>query len=79
MAVPVKDAIQAARVHLLELMPDASAVRLEEVEREGHNWAITFSINSSTFGGGPFGFGRVAKVICVDENGDFVSLKQRAA
>jgi len=82
MAVSTKEAIQAARVHLLEFLPEAArSLRLEEIEREGPYWAITFSIgNSDVLAAGPFGFGRVAKTISIDaETGEFVSLKQRAA
>ncbi len=85
MALTVKEAIQAARTHFVELFPDADAdFRLEEIERHGEDWAITFSVSGSMsgskFAGSPFGMGRVGKVIVVDgETGEFVSLKQRAA
>jgi hypothetical protein len=81
MALTAKEAIQAARTHFLEILPEAEEVRLEEIERHGDDWAITFSVPSATFlGSGPFGFGRNAKVIVVDGmTGEFVALKQRAA
>jgi hypothetical protein len=81
MALTAKEAIQAARTHFVDILPEADEIRLEEIERNGGDWAITFSVPSTTFlGGGPFGFGRVAKVIVVDGlTGEFVSLKQRAA
>jgi hypothetical protein len=90
MALTVKEAIQAARSHLLELAPEIAVIkpediRLEEIERVGDvDWAITFSIPGGTslngFSSNPFGFNRVAKVVIVDgANGKFVSLKQHAA
>ncbi|MGA2559137.1 MAG: hypothetical protein ABSF17_05615 [Terracidiphilus sp.] len=90
MALTVKEAIRAARSHLLELAPEIAAIKpediqLEEIERAGDlDWAITFSIpggsSLNAFSSNPFGFNRVAKVVIVDgSNGQFVSLKQRAA
>lgn len=88
MSLTVKDAIQAARAHLAELMPEIAKpeeIRLEEIERAGDNdWAITFSIpgGSSLMGysANPFGLNRTAKIVIVDgTDGKFVALKQRAA
>jgi hypothetical protein len=90
MALTVKEAIRAARSHLLELAPEIAVIapediRLEEIERAGDfDWAITFSIPGGSslngFSSNPFGFNRVAKVVVVDgSDGKFVSLKQRAA
>ena len=81
MALTVKEAIQAARNHFVELFPDTDPnFRLEEIERHGDDWAITFSVSGSTFAGSPFGMGRLGKVIVVDGmTGEFVALKQRAA
>jgi hypothetical protein len=90
MALTVKEAIHAARSHLLELAPEIAVakpedIRLEEIDRVGDmNWAITFSIPGAAslngFSSNPFGFNRVAKVVIVDgASGEFVSLKQRAA
>ncbi|HWG19404.1 MAG TPA: hypothetical protein VG225_02670 [Terracidiphilus sp.] len=88
MPLTVKDAIQAARAHLAELMPDLAKpedIRLEEIERAGdHDWAITLSIPGGTsltgFSANPFGLNRIAKVVVVDgTNGTFVALRQRAA
>jgi hypothetical protein len=93
MNLNAKQAIQIAREQFRELMPDLSIdttdVRLEEIEREGENWAITFSIpnqrNESTLLEGlkfphmVLG-GRVARVIVVDgQDGKLVALRQRAA
>lgn len=82
MAITPKQAIAAAHAHLLELFPQAGdTVRLEEVERDGSDWAITFSMAAgSNFAVSAFGMGRVAKVIVVDgETSEFLSLKQRVA
>lgn len=87
MALTVKEAIVAARAHFAELLPEIAKVediRLEEIERSGEDWAITFSVpggsSLSGFTGSPFGLNRLAKVVVVDgTDGKFVSLKQRAA
>lgn len=80
MALAAKEAISAARAHFAELFPDRSGLRLEEIERYGPNWAITFSMNSTGFSVSPFGMGREAKTIIISgEDGSFISLKQRAA
>ncbi len=48
MALGVKEAICVARTYFVGLMPEFPAksndVRLEEVERDGPNWAVTFSV-----------------------------------
>lgn len=87
----IKEVIAAARACLVDVMPDVEAdyVRMEEIEREGGNWAITFSFpvpgrsnaNSHLVGPrSPFGVGRVAKIVVVNSvTGDFVALRQRAA
>ncbi|HEV2137083.1 MAG TPA: hypothetical protein VGR47_22885 [Terracidiphilus sp.] len=87
MSLTVKQAIQAARAHMVELMPDVAKpdeIRLEEIERAGEDWAITFSIPGGSslqgFSANPFGLDRIAKVVIVDgTDGKFVALKQRAA
>lgn len=91
MSLDIKDVISAARSHLMELLPDAEDgdPRMEEIERQGANWAVTYSFlapgRSSTTSHlvgprSPFGLGRIAKVIIVNgQSGDFVALKQRAA
>jgi hypothetical protein len=97
MALDVKEAIVAAREHFLELLPEIvksgevkeGETRLEEIEKDGDNWAVTLSVpvreSSSTFymkniGGNSSGFNRFAKVVVVDGyTGKFVALKQRAA
>ena len=63
MALTVKEAIQAAQTHFVELFPDSvSNFRLEEIERHGTDWAITFSVSGPTFAGSPFGMGRVERL-----------------
>jgi hypothetical protein len=90
MALDIKQAIAAARIHFEEILPELASgadVRVEEIEREGSNWAITLSVpppdNSNSmaalFSKGPFGY-RSAKVIVVDgDQGNFIALRQRAA
>jgi hypothetical protein len=93
MSLNVKEVIQIARVQFKELLPElsmeATDIRLEEIEREGKNWAITFSvpnpyanttaallsgIHSAKYGG------RMAKVVVVDDSdGQLVALRERAA
>jgi hypothetical protein len=92
MSLGIKEAIQIARVQFQELLPDLSIqstdIRLEEIEREGANWAITFSVpnadNSPSLLSGitipPILLGRVAKTLVVDgTDGKLVALRQRAA
>jgi hypothetical protein len=87
MALDLKEVIHAAKVHFEELLPEYASEppRVEEIEREGpanSNWVITLSVPSNDLasGRGPFGYGRIAKVVVVSgENGEFVALRQRAA
>ena len=88
MALTIQQAIQAARAHFVELMPDVAKpeeIRLEEIERVGdEHWAVTLSIpggsSLSGYSANPFGLNRIAKVIVVDgADGKFIALKQRAA
>lgn len=66
----------------------SAAIRLEELEREGKNWAITLSVPNPNFKEGDLLEGirqarnsaRVAKVIVIDgEQGTLVALRERAA
>jgi|HubBroStandDraft_1064217.scaffolds.fasta_scaffold23532_3 hypothetical protein len=98
MSLGIKEVIQIAREQFRELAPELPIepqdLRLEEIEREGSNWALTFSVPNpnyrpeSPFGRAAAGMGgygasstiRIAKVVVVDgENGQFVALRQRAA
>ena len=87
MALDIKDIIKIARAQFLELLPElsleATDIRLEEIERQGKNWALTFSVPNARYTiGNLMGTGglRTAKVIVVDESdGKFVALRERAA
>jgi hypothetical protein len=91
MALDIKQAILAARVHFEEILPELASrsdVRVEEIEREGPNWRITLSVpppegtsvTSALFTPkGLFGL-RTAKVVVINgDSGEFVALRQHAA
>lgn len=92
MTLDIKEIIKIARAQFQELSSDlsidATDIRLEEIERQGANWAMTFSVPNPRYSPGgailsginnPWG-PRVAKVIVVDgSNGSLVALKERAA
>jgi hypothetical protein len=60
-------------------------VRLEELEREGENWAVTLSAPNPDFKPGDLLEGirqarqlaRVAKVVVIDSEGNLVALRER--
>lgn len=92
MSLGVKEIIQIAREQFKELLPDlsidATDIRLEEIEREGANWALTFSVPSTNGATSllsgiripSMALGRVAKIVVVDgTDGKLVALRQRAA
>jgi hypothetical protein len=94
MSLVIKEIIRTARAHFIDLLPEFPAksddVRLEEIEREGSNWAVTFGVPASSSNShqemiesqlnGPFGRRRIAKIIIVDGNsGQLVARRQRAA
>jgi hypothetical protein len=92
MALGIKQVIQLAREQFKQLLPDldiqATDIRLEEIEREGDNWAITFSVPNPAFENESVLKGirsarteaRIAKVIVVDgSEGQFLALRERAA
>ena len=106
MSLTVKEVIQVARSHFLELLPALaiypeppavkrswleSSIRLEELEREEGNWAVTLSVPNPDFKEGDLLEGirqarrlaRVAKVLIIDgETGTLVALRdiqERAA
>jgi hypothetical protein len=67
---------------------DAEVIRLEEIEREGENWAVTFSVPNPIYSPDALLAGirsarnlaRVAKVVVVDgSEGKLVALRERAA
>jgi hypothetical protein len=98
MSLDVKDVIRIARAQFKELLPelsiDATDVRLEEIEREGENWAVTFSVPNPNFLSSDLSpavvalsgirsamrQARIAKVVVVDgSEGQFLALRERAA
>jgi hypothetical protein len=63
-------------------------IRLEEIEREGENWAVTFSVPNPSYSPDALLAGirsarnlaRIAKVVVVDgSEGKLVALRERAA
>jgi hypothetical protein len=95
MSLGIKEVIQIAREQFKELAPefsiDATDVRLEEIEREGDNWALTFSVPNPKFsayssaaailgGGSAIDGARIAKVVVVEgSKGQFLALRERTA
>lgn len=91
MSLGIKEIIQIARAQFQELLPDlsiqASDIRLEEIEREGDNWAVTFSVanddKDAIFSGVKIPsilIGRMAKTVVVDgTDGKLLALRRRAA
>jgi hypothetical protein len=72
---------------LLEIR-DQDAIRLEEIEKEGENWAVTFSVPNPSYSPDALLAGirnarnlaRIAKVVVVDgSEGKLVALRERAA
>jgi len=66
----------------------AEDVRLEELEREGQNWAVTLSVPNPGYSADALlegirnarNLARIAKVIVIDgEEGKLVALRERAA
>jgi hypothetical protein len=67
---------------------DADIIRLEEIERDGDNWAITFSVANPSYNPNSLLGGirnarnqaRIAKIIVVDgSEGKLIALRERAA
>ena len=87
MSLDLKQVIHAAREHFVGLLPEIGNiqdVQLEEIEREGKNWAVTFSVpaksNNSFNFNSAFGYNRIGKIVVVDgADGKFIALRQRAA
>jgi hypothetical protein len=92
MSLNIKEVIQIARAQFKELLPElameSADVRLEEIQREGENWAITFSVPNPSRSTDELLLGlrnamrmaRIAKVIVVDgSDGQLVALRQLAA
>ena len=79
---------KGVRSPVLEKIFQEGNIRLEELEKEGGNWAVTLSVpnpnyNSSAFLEGILNarnMARIAKVIVIDgEEGKLVALRERAA
>jgi len=75
---------------LVDLVLDqrAANIRLEELEKEGENWAVTLSVPNPNFKEGDLlegirqarSLARVAKVFVIDgEDGTLVALREREA
>jgi hypothetical protein len=92
LSLDIKQVIQVARQQFMALLPDLSIettdVRVEEIEKEGGNWAITFSVPNPNYNPDTILAGirsartsaRVAKVVVVDgSEGQFLALRERAA
>jgi hypothetical protein len=98
MSLDIKEVIQIARAQFKELLPEFSIepndVRLEEIEREGENWAITFSVPNPDFPSSDLSpavvavsglrnairQARIAKIVVVDgSEGQLLALRERAA
>jgi hypothetical protein len=67
---------------------DADIIRLEEIEKEGENWAVTFSVPNPNYSPDALlegirsarNLARVAKVVVVDgSEGKLIALRERAA
>lgn len=62
-------------------------IRVEELEKEGENWAVTLSVPNPDFKPGDLLEGirqarqlaRVAKVVVINGEGNLVALRERAA
>ena len=72
----------------MKMLLQVNDIRLEELEKEGNNWAVTLSVPNPDFKPGDILEGirharqlaRVAKVIVIDgEEGKLVALRERAA
>jgi hypothetical protein len=77
-----------AEPHLPFHERDAEVIRLEEIEREGKNWAVTFSVPNPRYSPDALLEGirnarhlaRIAKVVVVDDSdGKLVALRDKAA
>lgn len=98
MSLEIKDVIHIARAQFKALLPElpleTNDIRLEEIEKEGENWAITFSVPDPHFLSEPLSpavvalvdlrsaarQARIAKVIVVDgSQGQFMARRERAA
>jgi hypothetical protein len=74
--------------HVFESVESIENIRLEELEREGRNWAVTLSVPNPNYDSAALlegirsarNLARIAKVIVIDgEDGQLVALRERAA
>ena len=88
--LPQRSKVGPKTKELVDLVLDqrAATVRLEELEKEGTNWAVTLSAPNPDFKNGDLLEGirqarilaRVAKVVVIDgEKGTLVALRERVA
>lgn len=83
-----KDKLVGPTTKKLEEIRDEHVIRLEEIEKEGDNWAVTFSVPNPNYSPQALLDGissartmaRIAKIIVVDgTEGKLVALRERAA
>jgi len=76
------------RPRVFESVESIENIRLEELEKEGRNWAVTLSVPNPAFDSAALlegirsarNLARIAKVIVIDgEDGKLVALRERAA
>jgi hypothetical protein len=86
-AVPEGGPVGPVTRKLLEIR-DQQTIRLEEIEKEGENWAVTFSVPNPSFNPDALlegirsarNLARIGKVVVVDgSEGKLVALRERAA
>jgi len=83
-----KDKLVGSETKKLEEIRDQQVIRLEEIEKEGENWAVTFSVPNPNYSPDALldgirnarNLARIAKVVVVDgSEGKLVALRERAA
>ena len=88
--LPSRSEVGKATKKLVDTVLDqrAAAIRLEELEKEGENWAITLSVPNPDFKESDLlegirqarSLARVAKIFVIDgEDGSLIALRERAA
>lgn len=80
--------VPAPSSHVFESGEAMQHIRLEELEKQGRNWAVTLSVPNPNYDSGALlegirsarNLARIAKVIVIDgEDGQLVALRERAA
>lgn len=83
-----KGRLVGPKIKKLQEIRDQHVIRLEEIEKEGKNWAVTLSVPNPNFNPNALlegirnarSLARVAKVIVIDgEEGKLIALRERAA